>query len=262
MIVGLPTGFAQERQDRPQAGDRPQAEQTQPAREGNIESKLALWLATCNNVQIEVSQLAAQKASDPAVKQFAQQMVQQHGQLNSQLAQFVSASDRARLQTGAAGALDRTRTPGQREQPGDAGARRPGEQPQTETPRQVERETQRGIERPTSRTGQDPFQEIASEASQKSSQMITSLLGEKQGHEFDMCYSGLQVFAHINFVAELEAMEGHGSQQFQQVVAKAAQTTQSHLETAKQLAEKVGQSGDTERVTRRPGQQGEQQERP
>jgi hypothetical protein len=70
------------------------------------------------------------------------------------------------------------------------------------------------------------------------------------------------VFAHINFVSELEAMEGHGSPQFQQVAGKAAQSTEMHLEKAKQLAQKIGESAGSERVTRRPEQQGRQPERP
>lgn len=243
IFAGL-QGFAQVRQDRPQRGDQPQAEPTRPAHEGShqgsIESKLALWLATCNNVQIEVSQLAAQKASDPAVKQFAQQMVEEHSRLNTQLAQFVARSDRDRLRTAATGGQDRTRTPGQTDlrQQTDAA--------------QHQTELQRRTETAVGRAGHDPFEEIAAEAARKSAQMITGLLQEKQGTQFDMCYAGLQVFAHINFVAELEAMQGHGSEQFQQVVTKATQATKSDLERAKELAGKISQSAGAERVTRRP----------
>jgi hypothetical protein len=258
MFAGL-QGSAQERQDRTQPGQQPGLQQpgqqpraglAQPGAHADIEAKLAGWLATCNQVQIEISQLAAQKASDPAVKQFAQKMVDEHTQLSSQLAQFLSPSDRERLRAGAAGGLDRTRTPGQ-----------PETRPQTDA---FERQpdTQRRTETAAGRAGQDPFEQIAAEAAKKSTQMITGLLREKEGKEFDMCYSGLQVFAHINFVSELEAMEGHGSEQFQQVVTKAAQSTKSHLESAKQLAQKVGGSASSERVTRLPEQQGRQPERP
>jgi hypothetical protein len=182
------------------------------------------------------------------VKQFAQKMVDEHTQLNSQLAQFLPASDRERLGVGAAGTLDRTRTPGQ-----------PEVRPQTDTTRVPEAGR---TETAAARAGQDPFEQIAAEAARKSTQRITSLLQEKEGQEFDMCYTGLQVFAHINFVSELEAMEGHGSEQFQQVVTKASQSTQMHLDDAKQLAQKIGGSAGSERVTRRPEQQGRQPERP
>lgn len=154
------------------------------------------------------------------------------------------------------GAADRARTPGQTELRGQAEAQRDAlTQRPTDTPAGR-------AETATSRAGQDPFQQIATEAAHKSTQMLTGLLQEKEGQEFDMCYTGLQVFSHIKFVSELEAMEGHGSQQFQQVVTKAAQATKMHLENAKQLAQKIGESAGSERVTRRPEQQGRQPERP
>jgi len=248
MFAGL-QATAQERQDRLQQ-TQPRADLAQPGVQGNIESHLAAWLATCNKAEIEVSQLAAQKASDPAVKQFAQQMVEQHNQLNQQLAQFLSPSQRERL-IGAA-ATDRTRAPGQADAPR-----------QTDTARATD--SQRRIETAAGQAGQgqDLFQQIGAEAARVSTQKITSLLDQKEGKEFDMCYTGLQVFAHINAASLLEAMQGHGSEQFQQVVMKATQTTNAHLDEAKQLAQKIGESAGSERVTRRPEQPGrQQQERP
>ena len=247
---------AQVRQDRVQRPDQPRAEveRTQRGVDSGIEAKLAGWLATCNQVEIEVSQLAAQKASDPAVKQFAQEMVEAHTQLNAQLAQFLPPGER-RLQTRAAGSADRAGTPGQSDLRRPAGAQRETDLADAQRETNLNDRTQT----PAQRAGGDPLQEIAATAARKSAEMTTSLLGEKQGKEFDMCYSGWQVFAHINFVSELEAMEGHGSEQFQQVVMKATQATKGHLEEAKQLAEKIGSSTDpAERVTRRPEQQGRQ----
>jgi hypothetical protein len=104
--------------------------------------------------------------------------------------------------------------------------------------------------------------EVGKKAAQKKAQLITALLEEKQGPEFDMCFMGLQVLAHVNAVAEIEAMQGHGSPQFQQVLTEAGRVTNQHLEQAKQLAQKVGESAGSERVTRRPEQPGGQQERP
>jgi putative membrane protein len=51
-----------------------------------VDKQFAEETAMSNRAEIELSQLAAQKATNPSVKQFAQMMVQDHGQANQQFA--------------------------------------------------------------------------------------------------------------------------------------------------------------------------------
>lgn len=52
--------------------------------------KFAVDAYRANTEEINLAQLAAQKASDPAVQQFAQRMIQDHTKANQQLSQIVS----------------------------------------------------------------------------------------------------------------------------------------------------------------------------
>src|SRR5206468_3580989 len=55
------------------------------ASQGNMQSHFLSSTAQDSTSEIAASQIAVNKASDPRVKQFAQQMIQDHQQLNQQL---------------------------------------------------------------------------------------------------------------------------------------------------------------------------------
>ncbi len=59
--------------------------------------------------------------------------------------------------------------------------------------------------------------------------------GAKDGDHFDKAYVGSQIDAHMHMLATLQVARGHASQQFQQTLDQAAQTTQQHLDHAKSL---------------------------
>lgn len=56
----------------------------------NSDYKFAIAATRANNAEVELGQLAAQKASDPAVRQFAERMVQDHSKASQQLNQILS----------------------------------------------------------------------------------------------------------------------------------------------------------------------------
>jgi predicted outer membrane protein len=61
--------------------------------------------------------------------------------------------------------------------------------------------------------------------------------------DFDKAYMGMAVVKHSMMVAQLEAMQDVGSQEFQQLISTAEDKTREHLEQAKKLAKKLD-SGD------------------
>jgi putative membrane protein len=56
-----------------------------------VERDFVTRVATANVYEIEVSKLAADKATSPAVREYAQNMVRQHGQMNNELLELMSA---------------------------------------------------------------------------------------------------------------------------------------------------------------------------
>lgn len=247
--------------------DRQLGQQRQPGQErqvrgqtGQLDEKLAAWLACGNRAEVELGQLATEKATHPQVRQFAQRMVQEHSQLLQQLKQInpeIEMPDAS--QQGGQRFGQQTQQPGQPgQQPGQSGQRQPG---------QLGQQAQQRIGQTQHGTGDatDQLMEIGKKAAERKVELTKTYLQDKQGEEFDKCYIGSQIAAHIAMLAELEAMEDAGSPQLQQIVSKASQSTQQHLQEVQQIAQTLeGGEGAAARVTRRPGQpdRTEQPQRP
>lgn len=76
-------------------------------------------------------------------------------------------------------------------------------------------------------------------------------LGSKEGKEFDHCYMGQQIAAHMKVVDELKVLRNYASQDLRQKLDHELETAKTHLEKAKQIEEGLaGRSAD--RVSRKP----------
>jgi predicted outer membrane protein len=197
--------------------------------------------------EIQLGQFASQKAQHPQVKEFAQKMVQEHRQALEKLQPYLRSDQwdelSAEQDSAARAGQDR---PGQA-RPGaqDAAARanpqdgQPGRQPGAQ--------------------GEAHGQQIAQvyrDAARNCLTRTKELLSEKQGADFDKCYIGGQVMAHIGMLAKLEAAQGHVSPEFQQINRQLAQTTEQHFKEAQSIAQAIEQSGQPGRQpARQPGLQ-------
>jgi hypothetical protein len=76
-------------------------------------------------------------------------------------------------------------------------------------------------------------------------------LGSKQGAEFDKCFMGQQIAAHMKVIDELKVLRNHVSSDLQQKLDKELQTAEQHLQLAKQIEHKLKEN-PSERVSRRP----------
>jgi predicted outer membrane protein len=225
---------------------------------------LAGMLAHGNKAEIELGQLALQKSQNDEVKQFAQQMIDDHTAFLGKLKQFnprielAAASQQSGQQPrGAQGAQ-----PGNAEQaqprnaedaqPGNANAQPRADNPDRErTPGQQARRGQ-GDDDGQRGGRQSQIMQIHDRACEMKLQMTKEMLSQYEGQDFDMGYLGHQVVAHIEMLAHLKAMQDVGDSEFQQLVTEGAQTTQQHLDHAKMLCKQLeGKEGaDTSGATR------------
>jgi predicted outer membrane protein len=237
---------------------------------------LASCLIIDNQGEIALAQLAQQRAENPAVKAFAQQLVQDHTEAIKKLQQFAGTHLGA-SQPGQAG-----RTPGER---GDAApprdapeARRdPTVNPVPPTPttprsttseppattRQPQPTTQPPLGAPGRDTPRDPsiagvrpsgtgldLVALKRELGEKCLQTARRELEGKSGAEFDKCYIHMAVWGHLHAIDTMEVFQSRVSPQFRQVIAEGIQMSQKHLKTAQELAKKLeGNGGATETRT-------------
>jgi predicted outer membrane protein len=95
------------------------------------------------------------------------------------------------------------------------------------------------------RGGQEvSFIELKQELTEQCLQTIRQELEQKPEAEFDKCYIGSQVMAHMAMVDTLEVFSRHATPELKSVLEKGKQTAQMHLNEAKKLEQQLTQSAD------------------
>jgi len=196
----------------------------------SLEKLIVNQLKINNQAVIELGQLGVDKAKSDDVKQFAQLLIDDHRKLNQELARFESGDAVAARGDG----KRRDQTPDTLPAPNQAD--------QPDVSKQNNRLSGNG-NKPREGGSQDPIvsklTSIAEKASKKHTEMVKEDLQGLEGNEFDMAFVGYQIACHTTAVAKLESMDGVGSSEFQAVVQNAGKKMTSHLDKAKQLAEKL-----------------------
>ncbi|MEX0712322.1 MAG: DUF4142 domain-containing protein [Pirellulales bacterium] len=233
-----------------QAGQRQQAARAQAGRgqqAGQLDPMLIAWLEIGNQGEIALAEFAQQRAQSDEVKQFARQMIEDHQQFLDQLRQGTAAAG------------------GNRQKPGARGAESPQERlnAQGQANRQ-EAALQAGRQNPQGQARAAAGQQLVGTGAMDSQliqlkrqigqQHVASLqreLEEKSEQEFDRCYLGQQVLAHIEMLDTLKVFQQQASPELKQTLAQGQQTTQQHLEHAKELLKQVEEQSGAD-TARRP----------
>jgi predicted outer membrane protein len=210
-----------------------------------VERFLAACLLAKNRAEIELSQLAQQQAQSPQVKEFAQQMIQDHQQLVQQLQQVAG-------QQGGQNDLQRQTSESNR-LPGSPGAG------------QTESRTNRNLTAAGGAQDSGPIEQLIQldrQIVQRQTESAKEMLQQKQGNEFDKAFLGMAIHAHANMKAALETIEQQQQLgQLPQIAQQASPVVEQHLQHAKQLMqqqERGSQAGArAERQT--PGTQRQRQ---
>lgn len=80
---------------------------------------------------------------------------------------------------------------------------------------------------------------LMQQAAQNNLDMTKQMLQRYEGQDFQMAFLGQQIFGHTGLLAELQAIQSTGPEQLHQIAGQAEQKVQQHLQTAKQIAQKL-----------------------
>jgi predicted outer membrane protein len=191
------------------------------------DSQLATWLATDNEGEIELSKFATQRAKNDEVKKFAQHMVDEHTEFLKKLQRMGALAS-----TGSGSAPGKTAT-----RLDDTSKR----QPETAQTRPGDDTTvRRGYLDPD---GRIDLARIKQEIGQQCVQTFKKELSEKSSDEFDQCYMGLQIGAHLGMSDTLMVMKTYASPELRELIMEGEKATKKHLDEAKDIVKRLdGQS--------------------
>jgi len=215
-----------------------------------------------NKGEVELSQLAVQKAENPEVKQFAQKMVQDHQKMIEQLQPLAMQGGAHRSSSSILGSTSESRgrsettegrTSDTRALPGSSGASQtipPSSASGTISPADATAGTAKS-EAAIATVGSGgsavhQLMQIDRQINERALQMARDDLQQKSGTEFDKCYVGNAISAHVHALAALEVIGRETQGTLAQVAQQAQPNVQQHLNQAKQLMKQLeGQSSAT-----------------
>ena len=179
-------------------------------------------LKTESENEIALAKIAQQRAQNEEVKKFAQQMIDDHTQCVEKLHAVAAADGTQRPAIGAAAATDRAI---RRNDGNDAVRAREGIVADDPARAAHAGQLVAGIN----------MKQLKKEMSQQCLATLTAELEKKSGPEFDRCFMGQQLFAHLAMWDALKVFEKHASPEFQQTLASAQHKTEQHLQEARRI---------------------------
>jgi predicted outer membrane protein len=220
---------------------RPQTTPQMTDRAGPSDAFLASWLLAGNNNEIAVSELAAQKASDPEVKRFAEKMIDDHREMGRKLQSYALGGD----------SMGRSDVEDQRGRPVAATQRGDDlDRPQTGT---QEAGYSRDLDGQVPLASVGDVQHIAliRDLEEQCLETARRELGMKQGAEFDRCYMMGAVMAHTKTNDMLTVFQQHASASLKPALSEAQNKVAAHLQHAKDISKRL-EGGSMGGTTREP----------
>jgi predicted outer membrane protein len=211
----------------------------QAGQAGQLDQGIAACLYLTNQEEVAIAQFAEGRAEHAEVKKFVEMILKDHRdalqklqRVSPQLASMnLQLTGAASGQAGAAGA--------------QAGA--PGTTPAT-TGQVVRPAGQAGGDLATSMVA------LQRRVAEECLSLTQKELSEKEGAEFDRCFIGQQLGAHLAALAKLRGSREFASPQLQQFIDEATTVVEHHIEQAKQIAKKLeGEHREDAAQARRDG---------
>lgn len=214
LLISAASVFAQEAP--PEAPNRPRAVRplqriiaNRPVDQARTADRdVAEWLGICNQEEVAMAKLAAAKAKNKDVKDFAEMLAKEHGALLTQLQKF--GAQTALLD----GPASDNREPA---------APRAATQPATTTRTTVA--GQGGLD----------FLEAKRQIAQKCMAAAQQKWNDEKPEECEMGFVGQQLVAHQQMIHTAMVLKQHASPELQAVIDQGIQATETHMKQAKEL---------------------------
>lgn len=218
----------------PQTTNAPPPVNRAPAQIGRLDDHFAACLVWQNENEVAAARLAEQKSGSAEVRDFAKAIAKDHSKFINELEPF-------------AGQLTRIR------EPSKAIARDPGrnEVPAANPPAvTAEQRARPGAPTTLNNAAQhDEMLQIKAEMADACRASVEKELNGKSGNEFDDCFVGMQIAAHMQMVDELKVLERHASPQLQPVLKQGRTTAEAHLDRAKSLMKSLDKAQTAQKST-------------
>jgi predicted outer membrane protein len=232
-VTPLPNTSPQRRNSAPPSTTVGAVSQANQGRSADAE--LAGCLIVDNEGEVAMGQFAMQRTKSDEVKQFAQKMVEDHGKMIEKLRQFAGPAGSTATPDPASGAATGTAPPTR--STSNTAAPSAGVQPGGAA----------GQQSMQNRLPNSPIDHVAfkRELGELCKQTLQRELGEKSEAEFDKCYVGQQIGAHLHAIDAMKVSQNHASPELRQVLAAGIETATTHLHHAKNLMKKLEGKGAT-----------------
>lgn len=175
-------------------GVQVQVGQAQGRMAGVTQHDLAALLTICNQGEVSMSQIGVDRSKNADVKKFAEEMVKAHTEMLGKIQQADAGHAAQANANAAAGTVGR---------------------------------------RAASVDADSPIVSLHREIAAQCAQSTQEELGKKDGAEFDKCFMGAQLGAHMHAIDTMKVFQRHATGELRQVLDEGVQAATSHLEHAK-----------------------------
>lgn len=205
----------------------------------NMDAEFAACLVLANQNEIAAAKLAEDRTESGHVKKFAKMLQTDHEKFIGELERFGGQQYRNRVKE----QVD-SRSEDQR----------------SETEAQANQQKEAYGKTGTQRTNRAPgagaaasqgtHMQIRQELADECLASTRRELGDKKGSEFDACFVGMQIAAHLHMVDELKVLERHASRELQPVLKQGRTKAEEHLQKAKELMKQLEKEHDAHTAQR------------
>jgi predicted outer membrane protein len=187
------------------------------------EHTLAACVAIANQEEVAIAKMAADKAKDKDVKEYAKMLVDDHQGFLKKLQRFAPEAQET-LQAASS-------------QPNQSRVQPAGGAAQLQTQAQPTAQPGQAIQQAGAQAAGSQIDviQLHREVAQQCLADAKKKMGEMDGDKFDICFIGHQIAKHEEMKTKLTVFQRHASGEFAQLLAAGLETTETHLKKAEEI---------------------------